>query len=123
VIDPYKGLPRRIQIGYLTFRVHIVSRDEAKDKLPADHFGMCHFEIGPSIYLLRDLNPQIAFNTVLHEVRHAIHYANELNDESSEEDFVTRGTNGEVELWIRNPRFYTWQTRMLRQLRRDDRDA
>jgi hypothetical protein len=114
--EVFKGLPRRIHIGYMTFRV-VLTRADGPGDLGELDYGSTDFTTG-TIYLIETLDLQQAFNTVIHEVRHAVHFTQGLEDEATEEEFVNRGTNGEIEMWVRNPRFYLWQTRTLRALRK-----
>lgn len=116
-IDPFKGLPRRLHIGYMTFRVVLTEVGGAGD-LGENDYGSCDFNKA-RIYVIESLDLLMAVNTVMHEIRHAIHFVQALDEESSEEDFTNRGTNGEIEFLLRNPRFCLWLMKMLRLLRKE----
>lgn len=121
LIDPWKGLPRRIQIGHQTWRLLFVPVDHPGLESEGERCdGTTNFRT-LQIHVLETLDLQSGFNTVLHELRHAIHNSQDLTEESSEEDFTNRGTNGEIALWMANPRFYTWQTKVLRLLQKEAR--
>lgn len=119
VTDSFKNLPRTLKIGFLTFRV-IVTDAKGHNGALKDSYGLTDFD-KQRIYLRSDLAGENALNTVIHEFRHAMHYAQDLDDKSCEEDYASRGANGDMALWLDNPRFFNWIAQRLREIRKKRR--
>jgi hypothetical protein len=115
VSDIYKGLPKRVMIGQWTFRIFIVPREHAKLE---DNDGMTYGGEN-EVYLDESLSLQLALNTVIHELKHCVNWARDVTDASTEEEFVTQNTYGEVEMWLRNPKVKAWIDKTLRALRKE----
>lgn len=113
--DPFKGLPRRIHVGQFLFRIQIES-EEHEELIEA--FGRCDFT-ARRIYLRSGMDAELSLNTALHELTHAVNWVYDLDDESTEEQFTSRHTNGMVDMWMRNPRLYLWITKTLRRAKRE----
>lgn len=119
VPDVFRTLPRRIAIGAYTFRVKLVpaGHEKLKDE-DSDSDGMTVFD-EQCIYLCSSLALHRALNVVQHEVSHAINWVNDVSDESTEEEFVTRNTNGLVEVQMRNPRYVRWVNSAIRRFKKE----
>lgn len=116
VEDVYKGLPRRIHVGAYTFRVVIAAAAGHEHLEDAD--GMTVFD-ELRIYLRAGPNLQLALNTVMHEVTHAINWVYGVTDDSTEEQFTAQHTNGQLEVWMRNPRLLNWKVKQLRRIKKE----
>jgi hypothetical protein len=117
--DVYRGLPRRIHVGATTFRVVITTPEAAEGgQYLADADGCCVFDEF-RLYLRDDLPLQRAVNVVKHEVTHAINWVYGVDDESTEEQFTTQHTNGELEVWVRNPRLLNWLVKQVRRMKKE----
>lgn len=114
--DVFKGLPRRIHVGAATFRV-VVTHEGDCEYLEGNH-GCAVFN-DFRIYLSKDVNLQTALNTVQHEVTHCINWVYGVTDDSTEEQFTTQHSNGQIEVWMRNPRLLNWITRSLRAIKKE----
>jgi hypothetical protein len=115
VSDIYKGLPRRIVIGQWTFRIGIVPDDDPR----LDGADGITLTGERQVYLAASLSRQTALNTVIHELKHCVNWARDITDDSTEEEFVTQNTYGEVEIWLRHPQVLTWINKQLRELRKE----
>ena len=113
--DVLKGLPRRIQLGHLTVR--IVVAPSSHEHL-TEAYG-CFFGDSQQIFIRDDLTPGVALNTVFHELAHAVCWLAGVTDGSTEEDFVTHGTNGLLDVLMRNPRLVTWKRRLMRRIKQE----
>jgi len=111
----YHGLPRRIHIGPYTFRVVFAT---ARHEQLRDSDGCCVFS-ELRIYLRTNLNLQLAVNTVVHEVTHAINFAYGIEDGATEEFFTTNHSTGQVDVWVRNPRLMNWYVKQIRRIRQE----
>lgn len=116
-VDVFKGLPRRLHIGAHTFRVVITSHAKGCDDLK-DNFGVTDFEAF-TIHLNEDMPPHQALVIVQHEITHCINDVFGVTDKSTEEQFTTQHSKGLVELWLRNPRLYTWMTKTLKRVKKE----
>lgn len=115
--DVYHGLPRRIKIGQYTFRITVGSAD--KHELLEGCDGITDFETF-RIYLDEKVHRQRAINVVQHELSHAINWVYGIDDGAEEEHITTQHTNGLIELWVSNPKVFSWFARSLRAMKREN---
>jgi hypothetical protein len=113
--DIFKGLPRRMQVGAFVFRVLLESSEH---ELLAEAFGRCDTD-NRRIYVRQDMDAELALNTVVHELSHAVNWVYGVNDDSTEEQFTGQHTNGLIDLWMRNPRLVLWITKTLRRAKKE----
>ena len=90
--------PREVIIGPFTVSVEMVSGMKCPMTTDAA-FAPRHLKI----HLPSDYNDQVVREVFLHEVEHAINMLCDLGDDSSEEDFVCRGTMARMSMLIDNP--------------------
>ncbi len=128
-MTPVRGLPRRVWIGSYEFPLTLVPRDhpeltsDGTDDDP-DADGCTLFEHpGRAILLADDLGPRELFDTVLHELTHAVNFVGDLPDTSTDEEICTAHGKVWSQLWLDNPRLQAWFTRVLNQLRRDMKEG
>lgn len=57
---------------------------------------------------IQKTRPQVEANTFLHETLHACADAMSLDDNSTEEDFVSRLTTALITTWRDNPKAFAW---------------
>lgn len=116
-IDAFKGLPRRVHIGPFTFRVVVESKHQGHEFLD-ENDGCCDTN-GQRIFVRGDLTLALAINVVQHEISHAINWVYGVTDDSTEEQFTNQHSNGQIEVWLRNPRLWNWFAKQLRVLRKE----
>lgn len=90
---------KTIKICFATFTVSLMS-EVCADEIGA--YGTCNLH-KLTIRIADGIDPQLQIETLWHEVKHAIHQLADLNDESKEEDFVTRAAPLEIDTLRRNP--------------------
>jgi hypothetical protein len=115
--DVFTGLPRRVKIGQYTFRVLVSNATEAP--ILEDCDGITDFETF-RIYVDESLHRQRAVNVVQHELTHAINWVYGISDGAEEEHITTQHTNGQIELWVSNPKVVNWFVKNLRAMRREN---
>lgn len=113
-VDLFRGLPRRFQIGSYTFRIKLVGHEHPK--LEGNN-GMTYCE-DAEIYVFNGLQLVRCLEVVQHELTHAINWVYGVTDESTEEAFTTQHSKGLVELGMKNPKWKTWEARLLRLMRK-----
>lgn len=91
-----KRFPTRVVIGHLEYTI---KEDEQKNL--GDKDGECDFE-RLEIRTSKDLIDPLRTETVLHELLHAVFHQYGLDDQSTEEDFATRGAKGILALIKQN---------------------
>ena len=114
--DVWKGLPRRIKVGQFTFRVTIALQGNCE--LLDGNDGRAVWE-DYRLYFREDMPIQAAVNTVYHEVTHAINWIYGVTDESTEEQFTTQHTNGQIGVFLDNPRLLNWLIKGLRRIKKE----
>ncbi len=65
-----------------------------------------------SVY--KDLQPLHKAEILHHEVKHAVHNGEALNDDSNEEAFTRRGSTGMVDMFARNPEFFDFWVDLIK---------
>lgn len=138
MIDPYRGLPRRIWAGSFEFPIEVLPRGapefaDGPDDDPADAWGITHFGPGKhatGIFLTDDMNARELFDTVWHEITHVINHVSDLDLHS--DDLATRANDEDIcdahgklwtQFWLDNPRMQAWLTRVLNSIRRSMKDG
>jgi hypothetical protein len=114
--DVFKGLPRRVQIGARTYRIRVTDQSECADL--EDSYGMTYHEEF-RVALHKDMPAHLATEIVQHEISHCINAVYGVDDESTEEQFVTQHSRGMAELWMRNPRLLNWFVKTVRRARKE----
>lgn len=114
MIDPYKGIPKRVKVGSYFFRIEV--RD-FEDHEAEGSFGHMN-PINQKIRLRPGMTAQNLANTFIHEVMHAIYWFHSAghfslaNGEQTirdiEEEYVTKGANGLCAFVQDNPRAISW---------------
>jgi hypothetical protein len=112
--DVYTGLPRKIAIGQYVFRIHVVPGDHPKLE---GNDGMTYTGEN-NVYLSLANDTHLALITVVHELTHCVNWARDVEDGADEEHFTTQHTNGVVEMWLRNPKAFSWVNKQLRAVRK-----
>lgn len=118
-----RGLPRRVRIAGLDFTLKVVGPDK-RPEIDKNN-GLClpdSREVLLDAEMVRESDPSLILNTVVHELTHAVNSHFGVTDASTEEDFCTNHTNGVVAMWLDNPKLVAWITRLLR-LVRESREA
>ncbi|TSP13938.1 hypothetical protein [Cupriavidus campinensis] len=101
--DAYKGLPKRVRIGAFWFDVEVIPPYEGTGEFGHMNVGSQMIRVSP------DQRPENLANTFIHEVIHAIHWANGLLDEKSdEEDYTIAAANGLCAFVQDNPEAMAW---------------
>ena len=95
--------PRSIKVLNLDYRVVWCDADW-RDQ--TESHGQCSYA-KQTIRIQRTL-PQVEADTLLHEVLHAISDSMSLDDNSTEEDFVSRLATGLTAVWRDNPKAFKW---------------
>lgn len=108
-------LPKRLAIGPYTFRV-VVGTAETHPEQLADNHGLCDL-MRQTIHLKSGESEASTLDTTLHEIQHAIHWVQNLTDESTEEDYATRGSTGLVDVLLRNPKLQRWLNKAIREVK------
>ncbi|MCY1363934.1 hypothetical protein D9M69_507170 [compost metagenome] len=100
--EAYKTLPKRVRVGRYWFDVEVIPPFEGSE------FG--HMNIGSQmIRVCEGQRPENLANTFIHEVIHAIHWANGLlGEKSDEEDYTVAAANGLCAFWQDNPEAVAW---------------
>lgn len=115
-VDVFKGLPRRVQVGPRTFRVVLTNADKTPDL--DGNWGLTDDEQF-RIYLHEDMPAHMAAEIVQHEVSHCVNAVYGVDDDSTEEQFVTQHSRGLTEVWLRNPRLHNWIIKTIRRARKE----
>lgn len=113
--DVYAGLPRRFQVGPHVWRIAVVAPSHP---MLVGCDGLAVFA-EYKIYLDKTLSLSRAVEVVTHELSHAINHNGNVGDDSTEENFVTVHSAGQVELFMRHARLHDWHTRSIRRMRRE----
>jgi hypothetical protein len=114
----YRKLPRRVYVGQYEFTLAVV---ETEDESLAGCDGMTYLD-QRRIFIDGRLPLRRFVAVVLHEVKHALHWERGLDDGMSEEHFTTESANGETELWVDNPRLFSWFDRAYKDIRKQGRE-
>jgi hypothetical protein len=90
-------LPKSIRILHRDYLVQYFPED-------GDHGcdGICEFRIG-RISIVTTLSNDLIFETLIHEIGHAVNYAADIDDPSTEEEQVHRTTPIWMQVWRDNP--------------------
>ena len=89
--------PSHIQVLHVKYEVILKPRTEMDD----DDGFCCDDRL--LICVCSALPMQNQIETLWHEIKHAINTQMDLSDDSTEEDFVLRGTKGELAVFRSNP--------------------
>lgn len=116
VIDVFKGLPRRVHVGHATFRIVVCAPADSVHL--ADENDGCTVLQEYKIFLNNEMHLQAAVEVVQHEVTHAINWVYGVDDDSTEEQFTTQHSKGQLEVWMRNPRLLNWIVKQLRLMKK-----
>src|SRR5688572_7820069 len=100
-------LPKRLQVGYLTYAV------EQWAKSPPDQCGECDNNWG-IIKVDVQYGPQRTAEILLHEVLHAIYRNGAIEAGDEEERVVTILANQLSQIWRDNPELVTFLSESLR---------
>lgn len=112
-----KGMPRTLTIAGNGFTVSVVEPTEENGMLGLEGLTIPdEGKIQISAEHLRTSPPVRVLTTVIHEVSHAINCLFGVEDESTEEQFVTQHSVGLVAFLLQNPRFEAWRRRLLREI-------
>ena len=98
-------MKRPASIKVLNLDYHVVWCD-ADWRDQTDSHGQ-HSYARQTIRIQRTL-PQVEADTLLHEVLHAIADGMSLDDNCTEEDFVSRIATGLTTVWRDNPKVFKW---------------
>lgn len=117
--DVLKGLPTKVRVGQFTLKFQVVNETDHPDIKGSN--GLTDFD-NSVIYLHETFigknDAERTLNVVQHEVSHAINLVYGVSDESTEEQFVERNTNGLISFWIDNPKYEAWRRRLLNEIRK-----
>lgn len=95
-------LPDEIIIGPYTYRVRELTEEEYECD---DEGGISHVNLVIRLHL-RNRNPQFVLDTLLHEVSHGVNHVAGVDDDTKEEDQVTRTTPVWMQVYRDNPTFW-----------------
>lgn len=114
----FEECPSQIKVGHYLFDIVFCETDEF------NHYqkhGQASEE--SCIIYVRLSNHINAFNTLMHEILHSIHFFMNLRDDSTEEEFTSLGTNGLLNFWYDNPVFTDWHNNQIRKIRNHMNEA
>ncbi len=111
--DLMDALPERIRVGAFDIEIRPWPSREAN---AIHRFGQ--FSGNEALIRIHDDMPSAAhhFDTVIHEITHAIWWAANVQDEDREERTVSALSSGWVQVWRDNPRLVRWQAVVLSRL-------
>jgi hypothetical protein len=98
-------LPKSIRILHRDYSVRYFP-----DDVDPECDGLCEFRIG-RISSVTTLSNDLILETLLHEVNHAVNFAANVDDETTEEDQVHRTTPIWMQVWRDNPELLNLLTR------------
>ena len=100
--------PQKIKVGYRTYKVKKLDPISA-----TDYFGR-HSAGQGIIVLQRDADKEVAANTMLHELVHAINAVwHEGEEQEISEAQVAAQANGLQTIWRDNPTLFRWLHRKI----------
>lgn len=102
-------LPKGVKVGGYKFAIELAPPTDGD--LEGD-YGCTNTDTF-RITLNEGMTFQKIVNVLWHELNHAIDYAYELEDSSSEEDFASKGATGWMALRIDNPSLDRWINRAI----------
>lgn len=123
--DKYKDLrdvlPKKIKIGAFEFR---------QFRVPPDHEGLRDEEGSNQNDGITDIDQHTIhydqtlplgklLTIVIHELQHAINDVYGINDECQEEHMASQSGKGWTQVYMDNPRFVSWISRVTKQLRKE----
>lgn len=104
-------MPKRVKVGHTAVDIFIHGGETSSGKnaglMSYAPYGVFH-ESKSSINVQDTGSDTELLNTIMHEITHAIHSFMGLNDQSTEEEFTGRGTNGLLCFYLDNPEFTEW---------------
>ena len=89
----------QVRVLHMTYSVTFVDYCDLPDQ---EEWGHCDLHRN-RIIICRDASNQSLVDTLWHEIKHAINHEMGLHDKSTEEEFVLRGTKGELAVLRDNP--------------------
>lgn len=117
-------LPKQVEVGSFVFPIHVVPPDHPR--LGGDSDGCTTFsdeEGGYGIYIAATLPLRQGLETVLHEVTHAINYAQDIEGGEDEETITRKHGAAWSQFFLDNPKFQRWLVYVLNRIRKERQHA
>jgi hypothetical protein len=113
-------LPKQVEVGGYVFPIYVVPRRHSK--LGGDD-GCSTYDGGFAIYIADDMSIRKGLDIVLHEVTHAINFANDIDDGVDEETIATKHGPAWAQFLLDNPKFQRWLNSALNRIRKERANA
>lgn len=109
-----RSLPRFAVIGKWRFSIEIAHPKDVSDL--EDAYGLM-YPAEQRIVIRAGLPNKLFLNTLCHELTHAVNWVYGVTDESDEEAFTERHTDGYLQFRLDNKRLDNWITRAVNEIR------
>lgn len=104
-----EGLPTTIKVGFVDY---LIESWEPKTAAGAHRYGECsHLDQAIRVDFSHDARQSA--HTLLHEIMHAASRLQDVEDGLTEEQFVSRVSNGLATIWRDNPAVLAWISEKL----------